>query len=326
MAAESKTTQQKHNFDNTGKIFSKYGIFLVFIILFALLSIITDTFFTSRNLINVLKQVSINGIISVGMMCVLLTGGIDLSVGSLVALTGVVATSFAHPGTYPVFVPILLGVLAGALFGAVNGTIISNFKLPPFIATLGSLSVASGMALVISKGRPISNLSDAFRVVGGGCLFGIPILIYILVVCFILGYIVLTYTKFGRYLYAIGGNEDAARASGLNVKKIILSVYIISGACAGLAGTVLASRINAGQPNSGVGYELDAITAVVIGGTSLNGGVGKVSGTLFGVLIVGIINNGMDLLNISSYYQKIVKGVIIVLAVLLDQVTKNKNK
>lgn len=291
-----------------------------------LLTLITNTFFTSRNLINVLKQVSINGIISVGMMCVLLTGGIDLSVGSIVALSGIVATTFAHPGEYPVIVPIILGVLAGAACGVVNGTLVAFLNLPAFIATLGMLSVASGVALVLSKGRPISNLSEQFRYIGGGTILGLPILIYILAAVFLIGYLILSWTKFGRYLYAIGGNEDAAKASGLSVARIKLFVYMISGICAGLAGTVLASRINAGQPNSGEGYELDAIAAVVIGGTSLNGGIGKVSGTILGVLIVGVINNGMDLLNISSYYQKIVKGSIIVLAVLLDRITKNKNK
>lgn len=290
------------------------------------MTVITNTFFTSRNLINVLKQVSINGIISVGMMCVLLTGGIDLSVGSIVALSGIVATTFAHPGEYPVIVPIILGVLAGAACGVVNGTLVAFLNLPAFIATLGMLSVASGVALVLSKGRPISNLSDQFRYIGGGTILGLPILIYILAAVFLIGYLILSWTKFGRYLYAIGGNEEAAKASGLSVARIKLFVYMISGICAGLAGTVLASRINAGQPNSGEGYELDAIAAVVIGGTSLNGGIGKVSGTILGVLIVGVINNGMDLLNISSYYQKIVKGSIIVLAVLLDRITKNKNK
>lgn len=321
-----KTANQMTKRLNGKDLFNKYGILLVFLILFVLLTVITNTFFTSRNLINVLKQVSINGIISVGMMCVLLTGGIDLSVGSIVALSGIVATTFAHPGEYPVIVPIILGVLAGAACGVVNGTLVAFLNLPAFIATLGMLSVASGVALVLSKGRPISNLSEQFRYIGGGSILGLPILIYILAAVFLIGYLILSWTKFGRYLYAIGGNEEAAKASGLSVARIKLFVYMISGICAGLAGTVLASRINAGQPNSGEGYELDAIAAVVIGGTSLNGGIGKVSGTILGVLIVGGINNGMDLLNISSYYQKIVKGSIIVLAVLLDRITKNKNK
>lgn len=321
-----KTANQMTKRLNGKDLFNKYGILMVFLILFVLLTIITNTFFTSRNLINVLKQVSINGIISVGMMCVLLTGGIDLSVGSIVALSGIVATTFAHPGEYPVIVPVILGILAGAACGVVNGTLVAFLNLPAFIATLGMLSVASGVALVLSKGRPISNLSDQFRYIGGGTILGLPILIYILAAVFLIGYLILSWTKFGRYLYAIGGNEEAAKASGLSVARIKLFVYMISGICAGLAGTVLASRINAGQPNSGEGYELDAIAAVVIGGTSLNGGIGKVSGTILGVLIVGVINNGMDLLNISSYYQKIVKGSIIVLAVLLDRITKNKNK
>lgn len=320
-----KTANQMTKRLNGKDLFNKYGILLVFNIVCTFNSDY-QYLFTSRNLINVLKQVSINGIISVGMMCVLLTGGIDLSVGSIVALSGIVATTFAHPEEYPVIVPIILGVLAGAACGVVNGTLVAFLNLPAFIATLGMLSVASGVALVLSKGRPISNLSEQFRYIGGGSILGLPILIYILAAVFLIGYLILSWTKFGRYLYAIGGNEEAAKSSGLSVARIKLFVYMISGICAGLAGTVLASRINAGQPNSGEGYELDAIAAVVIGGTSLNGGIGKISGTILGVLIVGVINNGMDLLNISSYYQKIVKGSIIVLAVLLDRITKNKNK
>lgn len=297
----------------------KYGIVIVFVLMCAVLSILTDTFLTQRNLLNVIRQVSIIGIISVGMMIVILTGGIDLSVGSIVAFSGVAATSFAHPDTYPIIVPVLVGILAGTLLGAVNGFIVSKVKVAPFIATLGMLSVAKGLALVICNGRPVINLTETFKFIGGGYLLGIPVPILLLILVFIIGFILLNKTKYGRYIYAIGGNENAARVSGLNVAKFKFYAYVISGTLAGLAGMVLASRINAGQPNSGSGYELDAVASVVIGGTSLTGGLGSIFGTLLGVLIIGVVNNGLDLLNVSSYYQLIAKGVIIVLAVAMDK-------
>lgn len=304
-------------------ILSRFGVLIAFVIMLVFLSFATKTFLTPKNLINVVRQVSVNGIIAVGMMLVLLTGGIDLSVGSVVALSGVVAASFAQSGNYPVIVPVVMGVLVGVLVGIINGFLIVKVKIVPFIATMGMLSMARGMALVYSNGRPISNLSEGFRFIGSGNLVNVlPVISLIMLVCFLIGYVVMNKTRFGRYVYAIGGNEKASRVSGLKVDQCKYLVYMISAVFASLAGVVLAARINAGSPASGEGYELDAIAAVVIGGTSLSGGIGTIWGTLLGVLIVGVLNNGLDLLNVSSYFQLITKGAIIVLAVAMD--SRNK--
>jgi len=301
---------------------SRFGLLVALVVAGAALATVKPVFLTVPNLINVVRQISINGILAVGVTFVLLTGGVDLSLGSLVALTGVVAASFAHPGDFPVVVPVLLGVLAGAVCGGVNGWVVTQGRVAPFIATLGMMTVARGLALVISDGKPVSNLSREFTRLGGDC-FGVPIPVVLLVVVTLCSALFLGNFRLGRYLYAVGGNEKAARASGINVDGVKWFAYTVCGALAGLAGVVLAARITTGQPNAGVGYELDAIAAVVIGGTSLSGGVGGVGGTILGALLMGVINNGLDLLNVSSYYQAIVKGIIIVGAVWLDRRKEN---
>lgn len=300
-------------------VLGAYGLLLGLIVLCTALSLAKPAFLTVPNLVNVVRQVSINGILAVGVTFVLLTGGVDLSLGSVVALTGVVAASFAHPGDYPLLVPVGLGVLAGFLCGAVNGLIVTRGRVAPFIATLGMMTAARGLALVFSQGKPVSNLSREFAWLGSGDLAGIPIPIVIWAGISLLAWLFLSRVRLGRYHYAVGGNEEAARASGIRVAAVKWFAYSLCGAMAGLAGVVLAARITTGQPNAGIGYELDAIAAVVIGGTSLSGGVGSVGGTILGALLMGIINNGLDLLNVSPYYQQIVKGAIIVGAVWLDQ-------
>lgn len=282
------------------------------------LSFFSPHFMTFGNLITVARQISLNGILAVGVTFVLLTGGVDLSLGSLVALTGVVAAGFAHPGDYPLFVPVIAGILAGLACGMVNGVVITQGKIAPFIVTLGMMTVARGLALVISGGKPVSNMSPAMTRLGGD-LLGLPIPVLVLCGTAAVSWLFLKNVRLGRYIYAVGGNENAARAAGINVNAVKLFAYTICGAMAGLAGVILAARITTGQPNAGIAYELDAIAAVVIGGTSLSGGVGGVGGTLLGALLMGVINNGLDLLNVSSYYQQIVKGAIIVGAVLLDR-------
>jgi inositol transport system permease protein len=289
-----------------------------------LLSLLTPNFATAQNLLIVLRQISINGILAVGVTYVLLTGGVDLSLGSVVALTGVVTASFAHPGDYPLLVPILIGLGVGMACGATNGLVVTKGRVAPFIVTLGMLTVARGLALVLSGGRPVSNLSTSFTTIGGGAWIGIPIPVLILGSVALLSHFFLRRTRPGRYIYAVGGNELAAHASGIHVTAVKTMAYTICGAFAGLAGIVLASRITTGQPNAGVAYELDAIAAAVIGGTSLSGGTGGVTGTLLGALLMGVINNGLDLMNVSSYYQQIIKGAIIVGAVLLDQRARRK--
>lgn len=301
------------------KYVSKFGIYIAFILLCIVLSILSPTFLTTGNVLNVLRQISINGIIAIGMTFVIISGGIDLSVGSILAFSAVTACSFAHLDTYPLIVPILVGLGVGLLCGAINGIIISYGKVAPFIVTLGMLTIARGITLVYTGGRPVINLSDSYNSIGGGYLFGIPVPIYILISMIIVGVFVLKYTKFGRHVYAVGGNELASKLSGLNINAIKIGVYSTAGVMAGLAGVVISSRVMAGSPAVGQGYELDAIAAVVIGGTSLSGGVGSITGTIIGALIIGVMNNGLDLLNVSSYYQQVVKGIIIIAAVLLDK-------
>ena len=293
---------------------SRFGLVIALLCIGTALSIVKPVFLTFPNLLNVVRQISINGILAVGVTYVLLTGGVDLSLGSVVALSGVVAAGFAHPGEWPVVVPVAAGVFVGAACGGINGLVVTKGRVAPFIVTLGMMTAARGVALVVSGGKPVSNLGESFRWIGSGA---VPVIVFLAVSC--VSWVVLLNLRFGRHLYAVGGNENAARASGINVEGVKLFAYTICGALAGLGGVVLAARITTGQPNAGVGYELDAIAAVVIGGTSLSGGVGGVGGTIIGALLMGVINNGLDLLNVSSYYQAIVKGIIIVGAVWLDQ-------
>ena len=301
---------------------SKYGIYIAFLIITLILSILTDRFFTASNIVNILRQVSINGILAVGMTFVIITGGIDLSVGSILALTGIIAAKFSviDNSPMPLAIAILIGLSISIGIGLINGFMITKGRVAPFIATLSMMTIARGLGLVVSRGRPIVNLTDAYREVGGGYIggsFPIPVLIFIMTVCF--AYFILKYMRFGRHVYAVGDCEPAARASGVKTIKIKMGVYALSGMMAGLAGIVLSSRVNAASPVAGQGAELDAIAAVVIGGTSLSGGIGSVIGTVIGALIIGIISNGLDIMNVSAYYQQIIKGLIIVIAVLIDR-------
>ncbi|MBZ4645518.1 MAG: transporter permease [Clostridia bacterium] len=301
-------------------MYNRYGIFFIVV----LMSVLSPSFLTVINIMNVVRQISFIAIVGIGVTMVIITTGIDLSSGSVIALASVVSASFAHPNTYPLVVPVLLGLAMGVLCGAVNGSIIAKAKIPPFIVTLGMMTVARGAALLYSNGKPIGNFTNEFIFLGAGKIMGIPVPIIILLFVAIITHIMLNNTKFGRHVYAIGGNEQAAIISGVNVNKVKVLVYTYASFLAALAGIVLTARISSGQPGLGVSYELDAIAAAVIGGTSLStGGIGTVAGTITGALIIGVINNGMDLLNVSAYWQQIVKGVIIVAAVLLDQM-KNK--
>lgn len=318
-------------FSQTGSSYKKrvqgigtFGILMALIVICMALALSTPRFMTVSNLTIVVNQVSINALLAFGVTFVIITGGIDLSLGSMVAVTGVVAALFAHPDTYPLLVPLVLALGAGFLIGGFNGLVITKSKVPPFIVTLGTMTIGRGLALILSKGRPVSNLSDSFNFIGGGQLVGIPFPIIILIIVFVLCSLLLRKTIWGRYMYAVGGNEQAARASGLPVAKIKMLVYILSGILAGLAGIVLTSRITTGQPNAGQGFELDAIAAAIIGGTSTSGGSGTMTGTLIGALLIGVISNGLDLLNVTSYYQQVVMGVIIIGAVVLDGLNRKK--
>jgi inositol transport system permease protein len=300
------------------RILYRYGMLFILIALIVLMSVLSPTFFTTGNLFNIVRQMSVVGIVAIGVTIVIITTGIDLSSGSVIALVSVVTASFAHPDTYPLIVPILIGLGLGLLTGVINGTIISKAKIVPFIVTLGMMTAARGAALLISDGRPIGNLSDSFKFIGQGAVFGIPVPIIIFGFVGVVSYILLNKTKFGKYVYAIGGNEQAAIIAGVNVDKYKIFVYGYAGLLSGLAGIILTSRISSGQPTAGVMYELDAIAAAVIGGTSLAGGIGTIGGTIIGALIIGVMNNGLDLLNVSPYWQQILKGVIITVAVFID--------
>ena len=335
----AETQVRNRNYEWVGGFLRKYAIVFIFLAMFIGMWFLSDAFLQPRNLLNIVRQISVMGLIAIGVTMVIITTGIDLSSGSVLALAAVVAASLAqspdwasakYPGLdLPVIVPILAALAIGAVCGSINGWLIARFKIPAFIATLGMMTIARGFALIYSD-RPVSGLTDTYNFIGQGELLkilpipdqpplGIPIPIIILAVVAVGAHIMLNSTRFGRHIYAIGGNEQAARISGLNVGRIKIGVYMIAGLLSGLAGLVLSSRIGSGQPGLGVGYELDAIAAAVIGGTSLSGGIGTIWGTIVGALIIGVLNNGLDLLNVSAYWQTIVKGSIIVVAVIIDE-------
>jgi len=318
-------------------IFSKYGIFLIFAVMVLAASILSPAFLSSTNLINIVRQMSIVGLIALGVTGVIVSAGIDLSSGSVVGLTAVVAASLAqspdnsaafYPGLHlPLIVAVLAACLVGALVGLINGSLVAKTHIPPFIATLGTYTAIRGLALLYTGGRPISDLTDAYDFIGQGDLLGVPVPIVILVVMAVVTHILYAHTKFGKYIYAIGGNEQAARVSAIDAAKYKMLIYVYASFLAGLAGLVVSSRIGSGQPGLGVGYELDAIAAAVIGGTSLSaGGIGTVAGTIVGALIIGVLNNILDLMNVSAYWQQIIKGCIIVGAVILDQLKQRSGK
>jgi ribose/xylose/arabinose/galactoside ABC-type transport system permease subunit len=300
------------------KKIKEYGIFIAFLLICITLTFISPQFLTISNWSIIFTQVAINALLAFGVTFVIITGGIDLSIGSIVAVSGIVVATLGHPDQFPLIVPILGGLLMGLFIGILNGFLITKSKIAPFIVTLGIMTIGRGVALILSNGRPISNLSESFNFIGSGEILGIPFLIIILVIVFSVCSTVLRKTVFGRYVYAVGGNEQAAWASGINVNQVKMAVYALCGLLSGLAGILLTSRITTGQPNAGVGFELDAIAAAVIGGTSTTGGIGTITGTLFGVILIGVLNNGLDLLNVSSYYQQVAMGIIIIGAVLLD--------
>lgn len=288
-----------------------------------LLWILTPHFLTVSNLVNVLEQTAINAVIAAGMTFVIISGGIDLSVGSLVALAGVVLATLLHAGV-PVPLAIAAALAIGFAFGLFNGAAITWGRLPPFIATLGMMSVARGCALLFTDGRPVSGFDAGFRSVATGRIAGIPAPVLAAIGVYLLAWFVLSRTRFGRYVYAIGGNEEATRLSGVNVRMHKMCVYGVSGLASAVAAVLLTSRLNSAQPIAGMMYELDAIAAVVIGGTSLMGGDGALSGTLIGALIMGVLRNGLNLLGVSSFVQQIVIGLVIVVAVLVDNALKSR--
>jgi ribose transport system permease protein len=293
------------------------------------LSLMSDRFLTLDNTLNVLRQISINVCLSIGMTMVILSGGIDLSVGSMLALAGAVAAGLMKNGVtldyfgvqlqFTTLGGIIAGVLVGTVLGLCNGIVITRFKLPPFVATLGMLSIARGLTMLWTGGFPITSLGDDFGQLGTGYFVGIPMPVWIAAALVGIFVVVTQRTPFGRYLYAIGGNERAAQLSGINISRVKLWVYGLGGLLAGIAGLIATSRLDSATPSAGAGYELDSIAAVVIGGTSLSGGRGSIWGTVLGCLIIGVLNNGMVLLEVSPFWQQVVKGVVIIAAVAIER-------
>ncbi len=323
MSKLENTSLNSRKGGNLTSFIGTYGIYLVFLLIVAVLSIASPTFMSVVNITNVLRQVSINGIISVGMTFVIIAGGIDLSVGSILGIATIVCTSFSHPGQ-SVVLSCAIGLAVGLACGLANGLLIAYGEVPPFIITLGMLTIARGLTLLYNNGRPVIDLSDEYTEIGGGSFLGVPNPIIVFAVIAILAYCILKFTKFGRHVYAIGGNELSAKVSGINVNLVKTLVYTITGGLSAVSGIILSSRVMTGSPVAGEGYELDAIAACVIGGASLSGGLGGIPGTIVGALLIGVMTNGLDLLKVSSYYQDIAKGVIIILAVLIDIKSKKR--
>lgn len=308
------------NRNRISSIVQKLGPMLGLIILVIVVTVLNPTFLEPLNILNLLRQVAINALIAFGMTFVILTGGIDLSVGSTLALSSAIMASLLVGGAPPL-IAIMIGCLLGAGLGAMNGVMITKGKMAPFIATLATMTIYRGLTMVFTEGNPITGLGDSllFQMFGRGYFLGIPVPAITMAIMFALLWVLLNKTSFGRKTYAIGGNEKASIISGIKVQRIKILVYSLAGFLAALSGAILTSRLDSAQPTAGSSYELDAIAAVVLGGTSLSGGRGRIVGTLVGALIIGTLNNGLNLLGVSSFYQAVVKGIVIVIAVLMDR-------
>ena len=320
---EAMTTRLSNTFLAVmAKLTSKYSIYLILLVMLVICSLLSPAFFSAKNLSNISRQISITTIISFGMTMLIIAGMIDLAAGSVMALAGILAVAI-YKATGSLVIGMLTGIVIGVACNLVSGFIVTRFKTPPFIATLAMMTSARGAALYYTNGQNIYQL-DEFVVFGQGDILGVPTPVVVMVIVAGLTWYLLNNTRFGRHLYAIGGNEDAARASGIKINQNKMTAYVISGAFVGLSGVLFMSRVNAGLPNAGIGFEFDAMTASIIGGTSFSGGVGTAMGTLVGAFIMGFLNNIMNLLGIQSYLQQIIKGGIIVIAVAYDIMSKNK--
>lgn len=315
-------------------LIKKFQSLLALIVLCVLISLLTDKFLTTGNLWNVLRQISVNVCISVGMTLVVLMAGIDLSVGSILAFTSAVSAGLLTSGISMESLDLYIGftwvgavavaLILGFLLGLFNGFVITKFAIPPFVATLAMLTMARGATMLYTGGIPIANLGADFERLGSGWLLGIPIPVWITLLVVGLGIFLSRMTTFGKYVYAIGGNEKASFLSGIRTNYVKMMVYGISGITAAIGGILVTARLNSAQPNAGNAYELDAIAAVVIGGTSLSGGVGAITGTVIGAAIIGVLNNGLVLLNVSPFWQQVIKGLVILLAVIIDKKSKKQ--
>ncbi|MDQ6479132.1 ABC transporter permease subunit [Dyadobacter sp. LHD-138] len=312
----------------------RFQSLIALFILCLALSILSDKFLTVSNAWNVMRQISVNICISTGMTLIVLTAGIDLSVGSVLALCGAITAGLLRNGIevpsgnlyigFTLLGAVIAGILTGSFLGAFNGWAITKFKVPPFVATLAMLTIARGLTMLWTQGFPISGLGDTFLYFGTGWLLGIPVPVWISGIIVLIAVLITNKTRLGRYIYAIGGNESASKLSGINVNRVKIIVYTIAGALAAIGGILVTSRLDSAQPNAGTSYELDSIAAVVIGGTSLSGGRGSILGTVQGAIIIGVLNNGLVLLNVSPFWQQVVKGFVILLAVIIDK-SNSKN-
>ena len=323
MEEKTKKTTATAGVGNAVKIYFKenLGIIVAFLVLCVFLSVFPKTsgsFFTRQNIFNVLRQISTNLFLACGMTMVIILGGIDLSVGSIIALSGCISAGCVARYNLPLPIALLMGLLVGLLVGMFNGAVISKTTIPAFIVTLATMNIAKGLAYVYTGGSPVRVVTKEWQFLGAGYVGIFPTPVVILVIVLIITAIIMNKTKMGRHMYAVGGNQQAAEFSGIKVEKVKFFVHAFSGLMAGLAGIVLASRMYSGQPTAGDGAEMDAIAAVVVGGTSMAGGSGKIGGTIIGGLIIGVLNNGLNLLNVNSFWQYVVKGVVILLAVFLD--------
>ena len=330
MEEKTKKTTATAGVGNAVKIYFKenLGIIVAFLVLCVFLSVFPKTsgsFFTRQNIFNVLRQISTNLFLACGMTMVIILGGIDLSVGSIIALSGCISAGCVARYNLPLPIALLMGLLVGLLVGMFNGAVISKTTIPAFIVTLATMNIAKGLAYVYTGGSPVRVVTKEWQFLGAGYVGIFPTPVVILVIVLIITAIIMNKTKMGRHMYAVGGNQQAAEFSGIKVEKVKFFVHAFSGLMAGLAGIVLASRMYSGQPTAGDGAEMDAIAAVVVGGTSMAGGSGKIGGTIIGGLIIGVLNNGLNLLNVNSFWQYVVKGVVILLAVFLDYFS-NKGK
>lgn len=307
----------KQKFDTIRQL----GLIIVLILLGVVFSIVNSNFLTGSNLLNVARQVSVTAVTAVGMTLVIIIGGIDLSVGSIVAFSGVMAAS-TLASSQSALLSIIIALVVGAAIGFANGFITAKGKIAGFITTLATMSIFRGLGFIYTGGSPIAITDKNFISLGQGYVSVVPIPIIIMLVVMIIGSFITTQTRFGRHIYAVGGNEQASKWSGLNVNRITIIVYTISGFLTGLSGAILGARLSSGQPFAGQGFELDVIAAVIVGGASLVGGKGKISGTLIGVLLIGILNNGLTLMDVSTYFQMVVKGIIILLAVFIDNISR----
>ena len=325
ITANRQNILKKAGMGGLGFVRENLGIVIGLAALCVFMSIASPAFLTQENVLNILRQVSTNSNLALGMTLAIIICGIDLSVGSIVALAGTIAGGLIAFNNVPIPAAVLVGILVGTLAGLFNGVMIAYSGIPPFIVTLAMLNIARGAAYVYTGGQPIRVMKDSFNVIGAGYLGPIPLPVIYSFVFILATIVILNYTKLGRHIYAVGGNKEAARFTGIKIKTVEIFVYTFSGFMAAFSGVVLAARMFSGQPTVGQGFELDAIAAVVLGGTSMMGGIGKIGGTVLGVLVIGVLNNGLNLLNINSFWQLIVKGVVILAAVYVDMMKKSKS-